>query len=99
MRFLLTCAAAVAAMTLIGTQPSHAFTYENQGTSNPTTTAPKANFGAVDMNPNSVLPPMGAGESVGGSKFDLSPSSFNNGMAAQPTRDNSVGPSWLYPPR
>lgn len=98
MRSLLTCAAAVAAITLVGTQPGLAFQYENQGTSNPTSTAPRANFGGVDMNPNSVLPPMG-GVSIEGSKYDLGPGSANNGMAQQPTRYDSIGPSWLYPPR
>jgi hypothetical protein len=99
MRFLLTCAAAVAAISLIGVQPGLAFQYENQGTSNPTSTAPRANFGGVDMNPSSVLPPMGVGVSVEGSKYDLGPGAANNGMAQQPGRNDSIGPSWLYPPR
>jgi hypothetical protein len=98
MRFLLTCAAAAAVMTLIGTQPGHAFQYENQGTSNPTSAAPKSNFGYVDMSPSSVLPPI-SGTPIEGSKYDLGPSSYNNGFATQPTRNDSIGPSWLYPPR
>jgi hypothetical protein len=99
MRFLLTCGAALVATALIGTQPSHAFTYENQGTANPTSAAPKSNFGYVDMNPGSVLPPMGAGVSIEGPKYDLGPGGANNGYASQPTRNDSIGPSWLYPPR
>jgi hypothetical protein len=98
MRFLLTCGAALVATALIGTQPSHAFTYENQGNANPTSAAPKSNFGYVDMNPTSVLPPMG-GVSIESPKYDLGPGSANNGMASQPTRNDSIGPSWLYPPR
>jgi hypothetical protein len=50
------------------------------------------------MNPTSVLPPMG-GVSIESPKYDLGPGSANNGMASQPTRNDSIGPSWLYPPR
>jgi hypothetical protein len=42
---------------------------------------------------------MGAGVSVEGPKYDLGPGGANNGYASQPTRNDSIGPSWLYPPR
>jgi len=85
----------------VGAQAALAFTYENQGTTQPTTSAPAAKaapsmgFGAMD--PNSVLPPIG--ESISDKGFDFGPGSRNNGWASQPTRADSVGPSWLYPPR
>jgi hypothetical protein len=97
---ILTVAAGVGLM--VGTGAAFAFTYENQGTSQPQASAPSANaapaigFGAMD--PSSVLPPMG-GESIEGGKFDFGPGAFNNGLASQPTRADSVGPSWLHPPR
>ena len=95
-RFLTLAAAAMIAS--IGAGAAYAFTYENQGTTSPTTTAPKGHLGYADMNPSSVLPPI-SGTPVEGLKFDHGPSSYNNGYATQPTRENSVGPSWLYPPR
>jgi hypothetical protein len=85
-----------------GAESALAFTYENQGTSQPSSeAAPAANaapaigFGAMD--PKSVLPPMG--ESISDKGFDFGPGAYNNGLASQPTRSESVGPGWLYPPR
>jgi hypothetical protein len=43
------------------------------------------------------MPPIG--QSVQGSSYDFGPGSQNNGWARQPTRSESVGPGWLYPPR
>ena len=83
-----------------GAESALAFTYENQGSSQPSSGAPSANavptigFGAMD--PNSVLPPIG--ESISDKGFDFGPGAFNNGLASQPTRGSSVGPGWLYPP-
>ncbi len=95
--------AAVGGVAMVaGAQGALAFTYENQGTSQPSAqAAPSANaapaigFGAMD--PKSVLPPIG--ESISDKGFDFGPGAFNNGLASQPTRSDSVGPSWLYPPR
>ncbi|MGE0024646.1 MAG: hypothetical protein AB7S70_13575 [Hyphomicrobium sp.] len=78
-----------------------AFTYENQGTSQPSASAPQSNaaptigFGAMD--PNAVLPPIG--QSIPDNGYGFTPGAFNNGLASQPTRSDSVGPGWLYPPR
>lgn len=98
MRSLIWAAACGIAMAA-GSQAALAFTYENQGGSSQQSSA-SANvaptIGFSGMDPKSVLPPIG--ESISGSGFDYAPSSFNNGMAQQPTRSNSVGPSWLYPP-
>lgn len=94
--------AAVGGVSLIaGVQGALAFTYENQGNSQPSGAAPSANaaptmgFGAMD--PNAVLPPIG--QSISDKGFDFGPGAFNNGLAAQPKRSDSVGPGWLYPPR
>lgn len=95
--------AAVGGVVMVaGAQGALAFTYENQGTSQPSAqAAPSANaapaigFGAMD--PKSVLPPIG--ESISDKGFDFGPGAYNNGLASQPTRSDSVGPSWLYPPR
>jgi hypothetical protein len=94
-------AAASGALIAVGGQAALAFTFENQGTTQPSASAaPAANaapaigFGAMD--PKSVLPPIG--ESISDKGFDFGPGAFNNGLASQPTRGNSVGPSWLYPP-
>ncbi|WP_139247718.1 hypothetical protein [Hyphomicrobium sp. CS1GBMeth3] len=85
----------------VGAQAALAFTFEGQGGSQPTTpqanaqqTAPQIGFSGMD--PRSVLPPIG--ESIGDKGFDFGPGSQNNGLASQPTRGSSVGPSWLYPP-
>jgi len=101
MRSLIFAAAGGVAM-MVGAQGALAFTFENQGTSQPSAqAAPAANaaptigFGAMD--PSSVLPPVG--ESISDKGFDFGPGAFNNGLARQPTRSESVGPSWLYPPR
>ncbi|MCC7253756.1 hypothetical protein [Hyphomicrobium sp.] len=86
---------------MVGAQAALAFTYENQGTSQPSAeaapaakVAPSMGFGGMD--PKSVLPPIG--ESISDKGFDFGPGAFNNGLASQPTRGGSVGPSWLYPP-
>lgn len=88
------CGVALAA----GSQAALAFTYENQGgSSQPSASAQAApNAGFTGMDPKSVLPPIG--ESISDKGFDFGPGAFNNGLASQPTRSNSVGPSWLYPP-
>lgn len=91
-------AAAVGAMAILGAHGAMAFTYENQGTTQPSATPQgghKMGFG--EMDPTSVLPPIG--QSIEGQSYDFGPGAFNNGMASQPTRNESVGPSWLYPPR
>jgi hypothetical protein len=95
---LLTTAAALATLFAVGSQGALAFTYENQGTTQPSA-APSsgAKAGYVDVDPGSLLPPIG--ESVPGQTYDFGPGAFNNGMASQPTRNDSVGPGWLYPPR
>ncbi len=101
MRSLIVAAVAGVAV-VVGAQAALAFSFESQGTSQPSAqAAPKANaaptigFGAMD--PNSVLPPIG--ESISDKGFDFGPGAFNNGLARQPTRSESVGPGWLYPPR
>jgi hypothetical protein len=84
-----------------GAQSALAFTFENQGTTQPSS-APAAKaqaapqFGFSGMDPNTVLPPIG--QSISDKGFDFGPGAFNNGLASQPTRGSSVGPSWLYPP-
>lgn len=100
MRSLIFAAVGGVAMA-VGAQAALAFTYEGQGTTQPSTQAsPSANaapamgFGAMD--PNSVLPPIG--ESISDKGFDFGPGSMNNGLASPPTRGGSVGPGWLYPP-
>lgn len=87
-------AAALGAAVFLGSQAALAFTFENQGTTQPSAQEPTAKAGYVDVNPGSLMPPMG--EPI--KSFDFGPGSSNNGMAAQPTRRDSVGPSWLYPP-
>jgi hypothetical protein len=99
---ILSSAALAAALALAGAQGAYAFTYENGGSSSPSGQAdPKANFGgntgSVDVDASSLMPPIGT--SVPGMEFNSGPGAFNNGMAMQPTRNDSVGPSWLYPPR
>lgn len=82
-----------------GAQAALAFTYENPGAgaSQPAASAQAApNAGFMGMDPKSVLPPIG--ESISDKGFDFGPGAFNNGLAAPPTRSDSVGPSWLYPP-
>jgi hypothetical protein len=91
----LIAAAVAGAMALVGAQAALAFTYENQGTSQPSANAPDAKAGFGEMDPSSVLPPIG--NSIQGNKFDFGPGAFNNGLASPPTRAESVGPSWLYP--
>jgi hypothetical protein len=90
-------AAALGAMLAVGSSAALAFTYENQGTTQPSASQPEAKMGYGEMDPASVLPPVGQSISSGG--YDFGPGAFNNGMASQPTRSESVGPSWLYPPR
>ena len=102
MRSTLTLAAVLAALAFLGPQAANAFTYENQGSSSPSgQTDPKANFGGntgtVDTDPGSLMPAIG--QSVPSMEFNSGPGAYNNGMASQPTRNDSVGPSWLYPPR
>jgi hypothetical protein len=94
-------AAMSGALIVVGAQAALAFTYENQGGSQSSgasgasaNAAPAMGFGAMD--PNSVLPPIG--ESISDKGLDFGPGAFNNGLASQPTRGSSVGPSWLYPP-
>lgn len=97
MRSLL-LAAALGASVSLGSGAALAFTYENQGTTQPSAAAPQApQMGFGDMDPKAVLPPIG--ESIPGQSFDFGPGAFNNGLASQPTRADSVGPSWLHPPR
>jgi hypothetical protein len=91
----LIAAAITGAMALGGAQAAMAFTYENQGTTQPSANAPDAKVGFGEMDPSSVLPPIG--NSIQGNKFDFGPGAFNNGLASPPTRAESVGPSWLYP--
>lgn len=102
MRSTLTLAAVLAALALLGPQAAHAFTFENQGSSSPSgQNDPKANFGgnsgSVDVDATSLMPPIS--QTIPGMEFNSGPGAFNNGMANQPTRNESVGPSWLYPPR
>ncbi len=86
-----------------GSEGALAFTYENQGgsSSQPSAAAaPSANaapaIGFGSMDPNAVLPPIG--ESISSKGLDFGPGAMNNGLASPPSRGNSVGPSWLYPP-
>lgn len=89
--------ATVSALALFGSQAALAFTYENQGTTQPSAAAqPQSKAGFLDTDPGSLMPPIG--QSVGSSGYDFGPGAFNNGMAQQPTRGSSIGPSWLYPP-
>jgi hypothetical protein len=91
-------AAALGAVTMVSSQAALAFTYEGQGGAQPTTPEnPQAKAGYMDMDPGSLMPPIG--QSVQGSSYDFGPGSQNNGWARQPTRSESVGPGWLYPPR
>lgn len=100
MRSLILTAAAGVALTL-GAGAALAFNYESQGTTQPQGSAPSANaaptMGFGGMDPNSVLPPISEGVDV--KSFGFGPGAFNNGWAQQPTRSDSVGPSWLHPPR
>lgn len=94
-------AAALGAMVSVAPHAALAFQVESHGAiqsggaaqaqSNAVPTA-----GYLDMDASSLMPPVG--QSMESSSFDFSPRSFNNGLAAQPTRGGSVGPSWLYPP-
>lgn len=84
-----------------GGQAALAFTFEGQGGAQPTT--PQANaqqsapqIGFSGMDPASVLPPISS--SIEDNAFNFRPGAYNNGLASPPTRGNSVGPSWLYPP-
>lgn len=91
-------AVALGASTLVASQAALAFTFEGQGSgqqqSSSAQVAPKA---GLDMDPGSLMPPIGT--SVPGATYDFGPGAFNNGLASPPTRNDSVGPSWLYPPR
>lgn len=101
MRYLI-FAAAVGAMVSVAPHAALAFTVESHGaiqsgggaSAQSSNAAPVAGY--LDMDASSLMPPVG--ESMESSSFDFSPRSFNNGLAAQPTRGSSVGPSWLYPP-
>jgi len=97
MRHLATLAAAVATLAFLGTVAAYAFTYENQGSSQPSASEPAAKSGYMDFEPGKLMPPIS--QKVEGSSMDLGPGAYNNGWAQQPTRNESVGPSWLYPPR
>jgi hypothetical protein len=90
-------AVALCAATLLGTQAALAFSFENQGTTQPSANAPQGKAGFLDTDPGSLMPPIG--QSIPNSGYDFGPGAFNNGLASQPTRNDSVGPSWLYPPR
>ncbi len=96
MRSLL-LAAALGASTLVITQAAFAFTYEGQGSGQQPSSAQGAPKAGLDMDPGSLMPPIGT--SVPGATYDFGPGAFNNGLASPPTRSDSVGPSWLYPPR
>lgn len=93
-------AAALGALVSVAPHAALAFTVENHGAIQSGGAQTKSNAGPsagyLDMDASSLMPPVG--ESLSGSSFDFSPRSFNNGLAAQPTRGGSVGPSWLYPP-
>ncbi|HRN88440.1 hypothetical protein [Hyphomicrobium sp.] len=93
-------AAALGAMVAAAPHAALAFQVENHGAMQSGGAQAKSNAGPatgfLDMDAGSLIPPVG--ESMSSSSFDFSPSSFNNGLAAQPTRGGSVGPSWLYPP-
>lgn len=88
------------APALVGSDAALAFTVESHGAIQSDSAQAKSNAGPangfLDMDASSLMPPVG--ESISGSSFDFSPRSFNNGLAAQPTRGGSVGPAWLYPP-
>jgi hypothetical protein len=91
-------AAALGAVTIVSSQAALAFTYEGQGgaqTTTPENSSAKAGY--FDMDPGSLMPPIG--QSVPGASYDFGPGAYNNGWAQQPTRNDSVGPSWLHPPR
>ena len=79
-------AAALGAAAIVTSQAALAFTYEGQGGAQPAPApgqaAPKAGY--LDMDPGSLLAPMG--QSVQGSSYDFGPGSQNNGWARQPTR-------------
>jgi hypothetical protein len=91
-------AAALGAVTIVSSQAALAFTYEGQGGAQTTTPEnPSAKAGYLDMDPGSLMPPIG--QSVPGATYDFGPGAYNNGWAKQPTRNDSVGPSWLHPPR
>jgi len=97
MRYLATLAAAVAAFAFLGSASVRAFTYENQGTTQPSASQSAPKSGYMDFEPGTLIPPIS--QKVEGSSLDFGPGAFNNGWARQPTRTESVGPSWLYPPR
>jgi hypothetical protein len=85
------------ALMLLGSPAALAFTYENQGTTQPSSSSePRAKAGYLDTDPGSLMPPIG--QSIESKGYDFGPGAFNNGMAQQPSRGSSVGPSWLYPP-
>ncbi|HYD16032.1 MAG TPA: hypothetical protein VEA77_06495 [Hyphomicrobium sp.] len=90
-------AAALGAAVSVGSQAALAFTYESQGTTQPSNSSEPSVKAGLDMDPGSLMPPIG--QSVPSSSYDFGPGAFNNGMAQQPTRTESVGPGWLYPPR
>lgn len=94
MRYCLTIAGALSAVTLVALQPAHAFTFENPGAgaASPTKGDPKSGY--VDLDPASALPPIG--ETLPGMRFNEGPGAYNNGLASPPDPRNSVGPSWLY---
>lgn len=91
--------AALGVATLVASQAAFAFTYEGQGSGGQAAPAGEQSGvkAGLDMDPGSLMPPIGA--SIPASGYDFGPGAFNNGMASQPSRSESVGPSWLYPPR
>jgi hypothetical protein len=97
MRFVLSLICALAAMSLFGPQPARAFTFEGAPTTNRdgSNVAPQAGY--MNIDPNSVLPPVG--EPVPSMKFNDGPGSRNNGWASPPSRRDSIGPGWLYGPQ
>jgi hypothetical protein len=97
MRLLATLIAALSAVALSVPQAAHAFTYENQGSSQSSAPQSGAKSGLVDLEPGALIPPIS--QKVEGSSMDFGPGAFNNGWASQPSRNESIGPSWLYPPR
>jgi hypothetical protein len=94
MRYCLTIAGALFAMTLFVLQPAHAFTFENPGAAQTSGDKQAAGAGYLDLEAKSAMPPIG--ESLPGIRYNDGPGAYNNGFASPPDRSNSVGPSWLY---
>jgi hypothetical protein len=94
MRYCLTIAGALFAMSLFNLQPAHAFTFENPGGAQASSDKAAQGAGYLDLDVKSAIPPMG--ESIPGVRFNDGPGSYNNGLASPPDPNNSVGPRWLY---